>query len=642
MKKGFTLIELLAVIVILVILSSIVIPSSFSMIKKAKTNSYNILVYSFEENARLYATRHREETENSLDANNYFTITLADLKEDGLLKTPITNPVTNEQINLTKKIFITRESDKTLIVCYEDNACYVPILLYNKITDASNVVSGTTPGLHYNSTTSTYYYRGLNPNNWVEFNDYMWRIVKTNSDDTIRLVFEGTKTTTGTTENGKLATTSAFNAANTNTYNSSSTVYTNLHSWYTTNILSKNYSKIQSTAWCIGKTTYSTTGTAKATFLNNECGTTTESLNIGLISANDYLYASLDSTCLTSYKTTSDYGYTCKNKNYLYKNSYNYWTITGDSTTSGVWGINLNGALGAPIAANTLSNVRPAITLTSNVMVSKGNGSFDKPYVLMDVVNVDKVKPTIAIIGDSTVNVEKGSPYSDLGATASDDVDGNITDSIITVSNINLSVVGSYTVTYTVSDSSGNKHSVSRIVNITPDTLYNASKGVNEPILASGMTPIKWSGSTWVNTTVYDTDWYDYTAKKWANAKTADGSMWVWIPRYIYKISSGWHTENVGVINIIFSKGIDDTIDGTMVLVNAGTSQDSNGTWTNHPAFTFGDIEVTGIWVSKFEASSNVPAATSGGGNDTALYVKSLPNVNSWRGINIGNAFIVS
>ncbi|MFA5409285.1 MAG: hypothetical protein WC343_10995, partial [Bacilli bacterium] len=46
--------------------------------------------------------------------------------------------------------------------------------------------------------------------------------------------------------------------------------------------------------------------------------------------------------------------------------------------------------------------------------------------------------------------------------------------------------------------------------------------------------------------------------------------------------------------------------------------------------------------VSKFEASSNVPAATSGGGNDTALYVKSLPNVNSWRGINIGNAFTVS
>ena len=31
------------------------------------------------------------------------------------------------------------------------------------------------------------------------------------------------------------------------------------------------------------------------------------------------------------------------------------------------------------------------------------------------------------------------------------------------------------------------------------------------------MTPIKWNGSSWVNTTGSDKDWYDYTSKKWAN-----------------------------------------------------------------------------------------------------------------------------
>ncbi len=79
--------------------------------------------------------------------------------------------------------------------------------------------------------------------------------------------------------------------------------------------------------------------------------------------------------------------------------------------------------------------------------------------------------------------------------------------------------------------------------------VFDELKGVNRPKLVAGMTPIKWNGTTWVNTTSSDTEWYDYgktpDTKKWANAKTADGSMWVWIPRYVYKITSGWH-KNYG------------------------------------------------------------------------------------------------
>ena len=37
------------------------------------------------------------------------------------------------------------------------------------------------------------------------------------------------------------------------------------------------------------------------------------------------------------------------------------------------------------------------------------------------------------------------------------------------------------------------------------------------------MTPIKWNGSSWVKPTGSDKEWYDYTGKKWANAKTSDG-----------------------------------------------------------------------------------------------------------------------
>ena len=62
------------------------------------------------------------------------------------------------------------------------------------------------------------------------------------------------------------------------------------------------------------------------------------------------------------------------------------------------------------------------------------------------------------------------------------------------------------------------------------------------------MTPIKFKmpteseiGQT-VTTAIDDESWYEYgetyEARKWANEKTQDGSMWVWIPRYAYKITA--------------------------------------------------------------------------------------------------------
>ena len=66
------------------------------------------------------------------------------------------------------------------------------------------------------------------------------------------------------------------------------------------------------------------------------------------------------------------------------------------------------------------------------------------------------------------------------------------------------------------------------------DGTYSELKGVNTPNLGEGMTPIKWDSNTndWVETTGSDPEWYDYSAKKWANAKVeVDGveSYFVWI-----------------------------------------------------------------------------------------------------------------
>ena len=69
----------------------------------------------------------------------------------------------------------------------------------------------------------------------------------------------------------------------------------------------------------------------------------------------------------------------------------------------------------------------------------------------------DTTAPVITLVGDAEITVEVGSTYTDLGATASDNYDGDITADIVTVNNVDTShVIGSYTVTYNVTDSSGN------------------------------------------------------------------------------------------------------------------------------------------------------------------------------------------
>lgn len=78
-------------------------------------------------------------------------------------------------------------------------------------------------------------------------------------------------------------------------------------------------------------------------------------------------------------------------------------------------------------------------------------------------------RPVISIIGSEVVSIEVGTNYSDSGATALDDVDGNLSAFIITTTNLNTQVVGTYYVRYNVSDNNGNSAEVERTVHVTPD-----------------------------------------------------------------------------------------------------------------------------------------------------------------------------
>ena len=181
---------------------------------------------------------------------------------------------------------------------------------------------------------------------------------------------------------------------------------------------------------------------------------------------------------------------------------------------------------------------------------------------------------------------------------------------------------------------------------------YSDSEGVNTPqYYASQMTPIKWDSNTndWVETTGDDPDWYDYSAKKWANAKTSDGSMWVWIPRYAYSITSGYHSSSTGTIEVEFMKGTSkEGATGKSIVeynsdITSNYSQFPNG-YVIHPAFNYGE-EASGIWVAKFEASHTgctTDVSTGETNTDsTSLTLQVKPGVTSWRNITISNMYDV-
>lgn len=295
--------------------------------------------------------------------------------------------------------------------------------------------------------------------------------------------------------------------------------------------------------------------------------------------------------------------------------NFNPADVTKDNITSLLGLSNVNYSNISVVLENNVSIVNIVGTEKWNGLIACGSYKNMKVVENINQCIKDITPPVITLGGAETVNIFMNDTYSDTGATAVDDRDGDVTSSIIVAGSVNTSLPGTYKITYTVSDSSGNTTVKERVVIVNTKA--------NAPVLATGMVPIKWSDGAWVDTTISDPEWYSYTAtdKKWANARTANGStFWVWIPRFTYKISSGWHTGGNEVIDINFSLGTDDTIGGTLSITNTGSATDSNNKWTNQPAFALGTTELTGFWMGKYEVSYP-------GGPYDAIVIK--PNVSS-------------
>ena len=332
------------------------------------------------------------------------------------------------------------------------------------------------------------------------------------------------------------------------------------------------------------------------------------------------------------------------------------------------------------ITSNAINN---SVTLANGLPISDNEGKTSTPYTFK-ISNVGNLKYKF--------DVKLLSTNSDTTTMINPDyikimVDNNtpvklssLTDGVI-LSNKILSPEADLEVTirmwldeYTPNTEIG-KTFTAKITTTGQAVYYDGESVANAPALTDALIPVVYneSTSTWVkadttsSTSTYG--WYDYDQKKWANAvlvsstnrstyKSASAgttiadadilAFYVWIPRYKYKVWNknkvigvdSYNAQTTGV-DIVFEDDTSST--GTISCTysykepstEAGSPNEtctgSNGDYYTHPAFTFGDQELTGFWMGKFELSSETPNATNGGGGSTTLTPRILPNVIAWR-----------
>ena len=278
--------------------------------------------------------------------------------------------------------------------------------------------------------------------------------------------------------------------------------------------------------------------------------------------------------------------------------------------------------------------VRDDIVPTATIKLSGTAVEIGKPLTA-EVVQTDNESGININQTKWVLNTEAGN----IGIEASKYTGGTFTKTSETIT-IPTTTGGTYYLHVLTVDNAGNKKEIiSEKIEITSvpnywkkttstdPEWYNYGTEVNAPKLGTGMTPIVYEGAN------------KPTEKKWANAITEDGSMWVWIPRYAYSITSGYHSSSTGTIEIKFLKESSNVAyDGTSTWDNVS----GQGKWNIHPAFNYGQ-EVSGIWVAKFEASPEGATTSTSNSeyNGTGKKLQVKPGVSSWRSITISNIYDV-
>ena len=296
-------------------------------------------------------------------------------------------------------------------------------------TDFSKVLTADNTKTLYTSTengTTVYYFAGNAIDNWVKFGknasnqDLYWRIIRTNSDGSVRLLYHGTSATATDAYIG----TSSFNSSYADTayvsymYGSlgsipgarenttDSTIKTIIDNWYKDN-LNTNYGKYLSTTavYCNDRSTSDNLNFGARTRLitnktpSYDCATTEDKFTVDSSTGNGKLTYPI--ALMTADEVSFAGGlYGTNAPTWYYYNSAN-----GSSTGSTLWWLlspgAWNGSNARVFGVNGSSNpgylsdsyvydtdgVRPAISLKSCIKYSTGNGSASDPYTIKETTS---------------------------------------------------------------------------------------------------------------------------------------------------------------------------------------------------------------------------------------------------------------
>ena len=291
--------------------------------------------------------------------------------------------------------------------------------------------TATEKNVHNIADTTVYYYAGNTTKNWVKFAGYYWRIIRTNADGSIRMLYSGTShdTTSGYLSTGTSAFNSSYNnpmyvgymygtsgsLVNNRKNTTNSTIKDKIDTWYTQNMTS--YTKYLSTTavYCNDRTeqtsgTYNTGNTVfyyapRARAFTNytptyDCTETSDAFSgsntsakltypIALMTADEIMRAGgKGRTSLTSpyawYYLNSANG-SITGSTYWWLLSPIYWGGSG-AYVFGVDGSSGPGYLNIYYVSSTYG-VRPAVSLKSCIKYSTGNGTSETPYEIVETTS---------------------------------------------------------------------------------------------------------------------------------------------------------------------------------------------------------------------------------------------------------------
>lgn len=257
----------------------------------------------------------------------------------------------------------------------EDNYVYIPFLTCKGnyepqyLTDAIKESKQDEYGNGVYEMDGEYVYRGDDVNNYVTFNNQTWRIMRLNSDNEIKIILNNRTEEEYTWEtsyniNKKESVGITDNYLNTN-------IRKSLLKYYNENFTQESKSLILSKTWCIGGLTIGEDFNKE-----KECSKIKEEEHVGLMNISDYLYATLDPNCTNPYQAQ------CTNRNYLVSTAYiSTWTMNTVLENNYQVYKFISGNIVTSSAADS-HYINPVVYLSSDTIISGGNGTNQTPYIV--------------------------------------------------------------------------------------------------------------------------------------------------------------------------------------------------------------------------------------------------------------------